>query len=77
MITTISAGQSAFNIRRKLKKMDKKSGMAIFQLAEIAHKVYNNKEAEKRKQDKKMKTGKQNAVILAAAFADVQLPPRH
>lgn len=51
--------------------------MAIFQLAEIAHKVYNNKEAEKRKQDKKMKTGKQNAVILAAAFADVQLPPRH
>lgn len=52
MITTLSAGQSAPNIRRKLHRMDKKSRMAIFQLTEIAHKVYNNKEAKKRKQGK-------------------------
>ena len=62
------------DIRRKLQKVDGMSGMSISQLIEIAYKVYNNREEveRKEKQKEKLRGKRQNAAILAAAFAQAQ-----
>lgn len=63
-------GQPAPDIRWKLQKVDGGEDMTIFQLIEVAFKVYNNRnEAEKReKLREKWKYIKSEVTLLAAAI---------
>lgn len=53
--------------------------MTISQLTEIPYKVYNYREeiVKKENEQKKLRTRKQNATILAAAYVRAQAPFRN
>ena len=57
MVNKTFIGQSASDIRRMLQKLDAAFGIYPSQLADVAFKVFNNREQRQRKKDAKQLAG--------------------
>ena len=57
MVNKTFIGQSASDIRRMLRKLDAAFGIYPSQLADVAFKVFNNREQRQRKKDAKQLAG--------------------